>query len=77
MLSLCDGKLFNRGLSRLGEISLELYLSHVMIRVIFKHIGLPTHNILNYLIVIALSFAVSIGVNLLLKRISKNEVRYV
>ena len=73
VLSLCDGKLFNRGLSRLGEISLELYLSHVMIRVIFKHIGLPTHNILNYLIVIALSFAVSIGVNLLLKRISKKR----
>lgn len=71
IISLFDGKLINRGLRWLGGISLELYLSHVMIRAIFKSIGLETHIIWNYLIVIAISFAVSIGVNILLKRLIK------
>ena len=71
VISLFDGRLFNRGLKWLGGISLELYLSHVMIRAIFNSIGLPTYNILNYLMVLVLSFAVSIGVNHLVKRFTK------
>lgn len=60
LISMFDGKAVNRGLRWLGKISLELYLSHVLIREIFKIIGLPTYIIWNYLIVIAISFAVSI-----------------
>lgn len=74
LVSLFDGKLINRGLRWLGGISLELYLSHVMLRAIFNSIGLPTYIIWNYLIVIAASFAVSVGVNILLKKVFKISV---
>ena len=67
-ISLFDGRLINRGLSWLGGISLELYLSHVMLRAVFNSLGLHTYIIWNYLIVIAASFAVSIGVKFLLKK---------
>ncbi len=66
IISLFDGKAINKALRRLGEISLELYLSHVMVRAIFKAIGLPTYYARNYMLVIAISFAAAIGVHRLL-----------
>lgn len=75
LIRLFDGKLINRALSRLGSISLELYLSHVFIRTCFNAAGLPTYYIPNYLTVLAVSFAVSIGVHKLINIFTRNKSR--
>ena len=64
VLVLCGGSRFLRSV---GAASLELYLSHVIIRVIMKELGLPTCYPLNYLLCTALSVALSYAVHRLIK----------
>ena len=65
VLSKCGGSRFLRFV---GSISLELYLSHVVIRAVLNEVGLKTRYPLNYLLCIAISVAVSIAVSRLLAR---------
>lgn len=61
----CGGSRFLRFA---GSISLELYLSHVIIRAIMNETGLKTCFPQNYLLCIALSAALSVAVNRLFAR---------
>ncbi len=65
VLSKCGGSRFLRFV---GSISLELYLSHVIIRAIFNEAGLKTCYPQYYLLCIALSAALSVAVNRLFMR---------
>ena len=65
VLSKCGGSRFLRFV---GSISLELYLSHVIIRAVMNELGMKTCYPQNYLICIALAAALSVAVNRLFAR---------
>ena len=65
VLSKCGGSRFLRFV---GSISLELYLSHVIIRAVMNELGMKTCYPQNYLICIALAVALSVAVNRLFAR---------
>lgn len=65
VLSKCGGCRFLRFV---GAISLELYLSHVIIRAIMNEIGLQTCYPQYFLLCIALAFALSVAVHRLFAR---------
>lgn len=72
VLSKCGGSRFLRFV---GAISLELYLSHVMIRAIMNEVGLKTCYPQNYLLCIALAAALSVAVSRLFARLRKKTER--
>ena len=65
VLSKCGGSRFLRFV---GSISLELYLSHVIIRAILNEVGMKTCYPQYYLLCIALSVALSVAANRLFAR---------
>lgn len=54
-------KIVIKMLNNVGGYSLEVYLSHVMIRDIFKLAGIHTERLLVYLVIVLLSIFLSIG----------------
>ena len=65
VLSKCGGSRFLRFV---GSISLEIYLSHVIIRAILNEVGMKTCYPQHYLLCIALSVALSVAANRLFAR---------
>ena len=65
VLSKCGGSRFLRFV---GSISLEIYLSHVIIRAILNEVGMKTCYPQYYLLCIALSVALSVAANRLFAR---------
>lgn len=64
-LSKIDSEIVNNVLAWIGSISLELYMIHVSLRLLFEDFGIDTSNILVYSIMILISLLLSLG----LKRI--------
>lgn len=73
ILTAVKGKRFKSALRLFGSCSLELYLSHVLLRRIFKSIGLPTSKLWFYLPCIAASVAAAFAVNKLLGAITRKK----
>lgn len=67
-------RIFRRGLCFCGDRSIELYITHVSIRNVFETYDpqgwLDRETVIGYLVVIALSFAVSILIHPVIKGIS-------
>ncbi len=59
----------DRVLRKAGEYSLELYMTHVTVRTVFNLVGLPTYKILNYLLCLCISVALSILLHLAVEKL--------
>ena len=72
LLRLKEGRL-RRVLRFFGAMSLELYLSHVILRRIMNTLGFSTSFLPYYLLCIAVSFLLSLAVHKLLTRTPKHR----